>query len=128
MPRGSRQQLAYNDWPQNLRRRWEAVFKAGDFLGDMGAGAHLAPTSHGALKAACGRFLGFLTKTKRPLIDQLPEQLVNATVVAEFIAYRRYHCSDQTIAIDLHHLRLALRLLYPDADWRWLLTATKRIA
>jgi hypothetical protein len=29
MPRSSRQQLAYNEWPQNLRRRWEAVFKAG---------------------------------------------------------------------------------------------------
>src|SRR5262245_66550038 len=122
MPRGWRQQLAYNEWPQNLRRRWEAVFQAGDFLGDTGAGAHLAPTSHGALKAACGRFLGFLTKTKRPLIDQLPEQLVNATAVAEFVAYRLYQCSEQTIAIDLHHLRLVMSLLYPDAAWRRLLT------
>lgn len=127
MPRGSRQQLSYNEWPQDLRRRWEAVFKIGDFL-DEGAGAHLARTSHDALKAACGRYLGFLHSQDRLFIDQSPQQLVNATVVTEFVAYRRRSCFEAAIAIELHHLRLALRLLYPDIDWTWLLTATKRIA
>ena len=32
------------------------------------------------------------------------------------------------IAIDLHHLRLALSYICPDTDWSWLATITKRIA
>jgi hypothetical protein len=32
------------------------------------------------------------------------------------------------MAIDLHHLRLALRFICPTTDWSWLLTITKRIA
>ena len=32
------------------------------------------------------------------------------------------------VAIELHHLRLALRLIFPQVDWAWLLNATKRIA
>ena len=36
--------------------------------------------------------------------------------------------SSSLIAIELHHLRLALRLVYPGVDWTWLQTITKRIA
>jgi hypothetical protein len=35
---------------------------------------------------------------------------------------------ETSVATSLHHLRLALRLIYPDIDWSWLLTITKRIA
>jgi integrase/recombinase XerD len=124
-----RKQLAYNEWPQEIRQRWEAAFKAGDFLDDMGAGAHLALASRAALKAACGRFLGFLKGQQCPLLfDQTPENQVNPAVIIDYVQDRRQSCSEQTIATELHHLRLALRLICPDADWTWLLIATKRIA
>jgi hypothetical protein len=44
------------------------------------------------------------------------------------VQYRRPACSERAIATELHHLRLALRLVYPGVDWTWLLAATKRIA
>jgi hypothetical protein len=43
------------------------------------------------------------------------------------LQYRRPACSQPAIATELHHLRLALRLVYPNVDWTWLLAATKRI-
>src|SRR5262249_59317434 len=49
-------------------------------------------------------------------------------VVAAYVEYGRTSCSDRCIAIELHHLRLALRLIFPQVDWTWLLNATKRIA
>jgi integrase len=48
--------------------------------------------------------------------------------VAEYVAWRRRSCGDTTIAIDLSHLRQALRLICPDTDWSWLLPIMKRIA
>jgi hypothetical protein len=48
--------------------------------------------------------------------------------VADYVAWRRKSCGDVRIAIDLDHLRGALRLICPGVDWSWLLTITKRIA
>ena len=35
-----RLELAYNEWPQELRQRWQAAFEAGAFLDEAGPGAH----------------------------------------------------------------------------------------
>ena len=123
-----RLELAYDEWPQELRQLWQAAFKAGAFLDEAGAGAHLAPATRAALKAAFGRFLGFLRRQHRLLNHATPEQQVNPAVAAEYVQYRRSACSEPAIATELHHLRLALRLVYPGVDWTWLLAATKRIA
>jgi integrase/recombinase XerD len=37
-------------------------------------------------------------------------------------------CGDVSVAIDLDHLRSALKLICPGVNWSWLLTITKRIA
>ncbi len=123
-----RLELAYDEWPQELQQLWQAAFKAGAFLDEAGPGAHLAPATRVALKAAFGRFLGFLTIQQRLLNRATPEQQVNPTVIVEYVQYRRPACSERAIATELHHLRLALRLVYPGVDWTWLLAATKRIA
>jgi hypothetical protein len=57
-----------------------------------------------------------------------PDARIDRLVVADYVAWRRKSCGDMTVAIDLDHLRGALRLICPDADWSWLLTITKRIA
>lgn len=57
LPKG----LPFIEWPQEIRRRWDAAFAKGDFLDDGGPGAHLQPTSRAALKSACARFLRYLS-------------------------------------------------------------------
>jgi hypothetical protein len=44
------------------------------------------------------------------------------------VAWRRKSCGDVTVAIDLDHLRGALKHICPGVDWSWLLIITKRIA
>jgi integrase len=48
--------------------------------------------------------------------------------VAGYLAWRRRRRRDLALITELHHLRGALRLILPDADWSWLLMITKRIA
>src|SRR5262249_42019818 len=123
-----RKELPFREWPPEIRQRWEAAFAKGDFLDDGGPGAHLRPTSRAALKSACGRFLRYLNLEGSELDANAPEKHINSKVLTAYMEYRRTSCSDRSIAIELHHLRLALRLIFPYVDWAWLLKATKHIA
>ena len=123
-----RKELPFPEWPPEIRRRWAAAFAKGDFLDDSGPGAHLQPTSRAAFKSACGRFLRYLDLEGCELDAEAPEKHINSKVIAAYVEYRRTSCSDRTVAIELHHLRLALRLIFPGVDWTWLLNATNRIA
>jgi integrase len=53
---------------------------------------------------------------------------VDREILADYVEWRCRSCGNSAIAIDLHFLRLALRLICPSADWAWLLTVTKRFA
>lgn len=123
-----RKELPFVEWPPEIRHRWDAAFVEGDILDDDGPGAHLRPASRVALKSACGRFLRYLHLEGRELNAGSPQKNINPTLLASYVSYRRENCSDRSVAIDLHHLRLALRLIFPGVDWTWLLNATKRIA
>jgi len=124
-----RKELPFVEWPQEIRRRWETAFAKGDdFLDDGGPGAHLQPTSRAALRSACGRFLRYLELEGWDLDVEAPEKQINPKLLRDYVEYRRASCSDRTIAIELHHVRLAFRLIFPQVDWTWLLIATKRIA
>jgi hypothetical protein len=63
------------------------------------------------------------------VVLRLPQDArIDRLVISEYVAWRRKSCGDVTIAIDLDHLRGALKLICPSVDWAWLLTITKRIA
>jgi integrase/recombinase XerD len=61
-------------------------------------------------------------------MDLRPNARIDRLVVTDYVAWRRKSCGDVTVAIDLDHLRGALRLICPGVDWSWLLIITKRIA
>jgi integrase len=124
----SKTQLRYDDWPSEDRRSWEIAFTSGDFLDEAGAGAHLAHATRAALKAAYSRFLGFLVTQYPELLDRPVAARVDRETIAKYVEHLRQSRADTSIVIELHHLRLALRLICPTAEWEWLSTITKRIA
>jgi integrase/recombinase XerD len=126
--RRPRKELPYAEWPIDIRGRWEAAFAQGDFLDERGPGAHLAEKTRAALRSAYGRYLNFVRATHSGFIELAPEKQVSPSELIKYVAYRRGSCVERTVVIELHHLRLALRLVYPSVDWGWLLAATKRIA
>ena len=124
----SRMQLRYDDWPSEDRRCWEFAFRSGDFLDEASAGAHLAQASRAALQAAYSRYLGFLVAQYPERLDRPAAARVDRETITKYVEHLRQSRADTSIVIELHHLRLALRLICPTANWQWLLTITKRIA
>ena len=128
MPRGVKLMLSFANWPAQDQGRWEAAFKTGDRFDESGGGAHLAPTSRQALRESYGRFLAFISAIHRDRLPTPPEVRVDPSIVGEYVAWRSRSCGEMAVAIDLGHLRFALKLICPDTDWSWLLTISKRIA
>jgi hypothetical protein len=129
MSRARRIETLFPDWPEEDRKLWTAANMSGaDPFDDCGSAAHLAETSRRALQGSYGRFLGFLSAKRRGLLAWEPDVRVDREIITEYVTWRRPACGDSAIAIDLHHLRLALGYICPNIDWSWLLTITKRLA
>ena len=93
------------------------------------APARILPTAtRAALRAAYSRLLGFLVAQYPERLDKPAAVRVDRETIAKYVEHLRQSRADTSIVIELHHLRLALRLVCPTADWEWLLTITKRIA
>ena len=99
-----------------------------DPFDDCGIAAHLSEPTRRALQASYGRFLGFVSSKHPHLLNCPPETRPDRNIIADYVAFRRQTCSESGIAIDLHHLRLALGYICRATNWSWLLTITKRIA
>jgi integrase/recombinase XerD len=128
MSRKTRMHLPFDDWPAEDRKRWESAFKTGDRFDESGPGAHLAESTRRVWRESYARFLGFISSHRQDLMHLPPKARIDRLVVADYVAWRRKSCGDVTVAIDLDHLRGALKLICPGVDWSWLLTITKRIA
>jgi integrase/recombinase XerD len=124
-----RMELPFADWPEEDRKRWSDAIRSGaDPFDDCGPAAHLAESSRRALQGSYGRFLGFVSTERHGLLACKPDGRVDRETVAEYVNWRRRTCGDAAIAIDLHHLRLALGYICPSTDWSWLLPIAKRLA
>jgi integrase len=128
MSRKFKMQLPFDDWPAGDQERWQTAFKTGDRFDDSGLGAHLAASTRKVWREAYARFLGYIATRRPELLDKPPNARIDRHIVADYVGWRRKSCSDVSVAIDLDHLRGALKLICPEVDWSWLLTITKRIA
>jgi integrase/recombinase XerD len=128
MSRVSKLMLPFAQWPTEDQNRWEAAFKSGDRFDESGRGAHLAASTSQVGRESYARFLGFISANHHSLLTRPPEARIDRNIVSEYVGWRRKSCGDMAIAIDLDHLRGALKLMCVDANWSWLLTITKRIA
>ncbi len=128
MARVPRMELPFADWPEEDRKRWSDAIRSGaDPFDGCGPAAHLAESSRRALQGSYGRFLGFVSTERNGLLHCKPDVRVDRETIAEYVTWRGRACGDTAIAIDLHHLRLALGYICPSTDWSWLLTITKRL-
>jgi hypothetical protein len=116
MPRKPRMHLPFEDWPAEDKIRWASAFKAGDRFDESGPGAHLAESTQKVWRESYARLLGFISTYRQDLMHLLPNARIDRFIVADYVAWRRKSCGDVTVAIDLDHLRSALKLICPGVD------------
>jgi integrase len=128
MPRKTKLQLPFSQWPREDREAWEIAFGERDIFDDDRSGADLSDATRKALRVAYAKYLRFLSDYHPSLLFRAPADRLDRKLVAEYVAILRKTNRDVSVATSLHHIRLALRLVCPSEDWSWLLTITKRIA
>jgi len=128
MPRGHKIMLSFLDWPAEDQHRWKAAFKSSDRFDERSYGAHLAPTTRKARRDSYGRFLGFISAVHPERLMAQAQARIDRRIVAEYVTWRRQSAEVVSLAVDLGHLRDALKLICPDNDWSWLLNIIKHMA
>jgi integrase/recombinase XerD len=113
MSRKIRMRLLFDDWPAEDRKRWESAFQTGDRFDESGPGAHLAESTRRVWQESHARFLGFISTHRQDLMHVTPRARIDRLIVADYVAWRRKSCGEVSIAIDLDHLRGALKLICP---------------
>ncbi len=107
-------------WPDIDRQIWQAAFTAGDILEGPYYAASLRPATVRTARESYKRWLKFLLTTGR--LDPLASPMARVTrhaVTAYVLQMHDTHCNAALIT-QLSALRTALRILHPDADFRWL--------
>jgi integrase len=120
--------LKFEDWPAADQAGWRQLFAPGDIFDEGSSAAHLSQASRRDLQCAYARFLGFLQRHNPDVLLLAPDRRLTSNVVAEYVYEIRQTNSYLSVATELHHLRLALRLLCVGSDWSWLHAIQKRIA
>jgi hypothetical protein len=127
MPRVSKLQLPFQQWPNEDRQRWENAFRGGDIFDEDKRGTDLSEATRKALRVSYAQYLRFLSDNHPDLLTKPPKARLYRRLIAEYSRLLRKTNQDISVATSLHHLRLALKLICPKEDWSWLLTITKRI-
>ena len=128
MARKPRIYLPFDNWPAEDQARWQAAFKVGDRFEEAGHGSHLAESTRQNLFLSYARFLGFVSAHCKNLLQLNPQARIDRPVLIQYVAWRRRSCGDSMVAVDLHGLRGALKLICPGVEWSWLLAVAKRLA
>ena len=118
----------FAEWPADDQRLWTAAFEAGDLFDDGGSGAHLCAATRLMLQKSYARFLRFIVVEHHDLLLCPPNERIDRTVVAGFVAWRRQSCRDTSVVLELRCLCRALKLICPGTDWSWLGAIVQRIA
>jgi integrase/recombinase XerD len=120
--------LRYSEWPSVDKTLWKRAFEPKiDPFDDRSPGAHLSKRTVQQLQYAYGKFLYFISTEHDHLLKRTPRRRLNAKIIEKYAKWQPETCGAMTLSTYLGHLWLALRHLYPRADWRWLLAISKRI-
>ena len=124
---GSRKQLPIDAWPAADQRAWEVLFRDGDIFDGRGAGWHWSEATRRTNLKHYARWLGWL-KTQGALddVDDPTERVTPQRV----IAYARDLIDEvaaKTADSYLRDLKVVVKTLRPENEWRWLMDLTNRV-
>jgi integrase/recombinase XerD len=122
-----RRSLKRDAWPEPDRMAWEIANRAGDVLEPGGDASHWASSTRETTARCYGRWLGWLARnglldrTQSPGDRLSPDRLER--YIAELVSLNAY----SSAASQIGHLYMAISVMEPKRDWRWMRPAEARL-
>src|SRR5690242_20243265 len=107
-------------WPAIDRTRWEIAHRRGSLLDDPGPAADWRPATSAKIQNGYGRWLAFLEDDGRLDPEAEPQARVTREVVCAYVEALRCRNASGTVFGRVQELSVALRVLAPGAQPRWL--------
>lgn len=111
--------MRFDDWPEIDRDAWKTAVASGDVLEGKGPAAHWSTATRMTNIRHYSRWLAFLERTDR-LPGQDPAGRVVPSVVREYGAELRSLVAPRTVVTLMVGLKVTIKAMAPDMDWRWL--------
>lgn len=118
--------LPYSQWPAADRLLWEGAMGSDDPLGEA-RGAHLAKASQHNYLFVWRRLLGFLSINEPTALEIAPSERLTIERIRSFVAHLDGTNTPQSVAVQVHMLYLAARVMMPECDWTWLKAIKTRL-
>ena len=117
----------FNQWPTADQFAWNTALATGDRFDGRGAASHWSPASKNSIRAAYGRWLGFLGQKFPQLLSQNLLERVTPDSIGTYIKQLNMEVAASTTHIYIDHLLCALRVTAVDNDWGWLRSVACRL-
>jgi site-specific recombinase XerD len=119
--------LPVQDWPAQDQSAWDAMFADGDVFDSAGAARHWAKATRRTNHQHYARWLGWLKAGGRLDDDRAPWERVDRASVTDYVSYLKTAIGSVTVASTLVGLKVVMKAMQPDADWRWLARISNRL-
>ncbi len=121
--RSWRRHLPFEDWPASDQAAWNIAIMDGDILDGLGPAAHWASATKRTNCQHYGRWLGYLMHYDLRALEQPPTERLTTTAIRAYVAYLRSELAPRTVVSSLVGLKVMMKAMAPQSDWRWLADA-----
>lgn len=118
-----RRHLAFNDWPPPDIAAWQIAVAEGDILDGQGPAAHWASATKRTNRQHYARWLGYLMHYDRLALEHAPAERLTTTAVRSYVKHLSSELAPRTVVSSLVGLKVMMKAMAPQADWRWLADA-----
>jgi hypothetical protein len=120
--------LPVNEWPEADREAFRAAHEPRDVFDETaGPGARLSEGTRKMIQVGYRRWLGFLKANYPDDLSMPPAKRIKPERVRSFIAHLGAESKPTTVALAVHLLHAAAKLIAPTTDWAWLKSIKSRL-
>jgi site-specific recombinase XerC len=119
--------LPFLEWPQQDQEAWDKAIEDGDILDGRGPAFHWAAATRRTNINHYGRWLAFLAATGRMDAAYCPAGRVKPDVVRAYVEQMKARIAPRTVVSSLVGLKVMLKVMVPDHEWRWLADICNRL-
>lgn len=123
----ARRSLPFDEWPVIDQQLWQLAITKRPLFGEGGTAAHWRPRTQATNIQHYGRFLGYLVWSRQLDLHQTPAERATLDVVERYHAQLATFVSPYTQLSLLVGLKVTLKAMHPEIDWRWLQEACNRL-